>query len=235
MIVYFIHLSLSYGLNAISFLFPIKTVNEGCFPQAFLHLISLTFTLNVILIYYILSYLIVIEWDKIGTFFFQFMMYLVNWITLIFFLIFFVNATTTIETLNTCRFKVKFENWITIVNTIYSFVVIIMTCYVYRLIRKKLVTIAQNPFEQKKVKNIVIGFTVILFFLIVKTISYILKICNLSLSPGIIDRIMENIMFLSCFILFGIGLTNLDGFCCIKKNTITQNEPLTYEEEENVL
>lgn len=219
---YSLHLALCVCLNAVSYILPDpeKEINKpftdslSCLIKADIHLCSLTLSVNLIFIYYLIAFLLIREWSKVQSLSFQIILYLINWFTIIFFIIFYSQLPTVINPLLTCRFQVILANWITIVNSAYSIILTIITCILFIFIIRTIThtdLYSNSPILFNHINNAIKLFIVVLLILFLKVLSFTL---NRYFIVRVIDRVWENICFTLVFLLLGISLKTFREFCC---------------------
>ena len=126
-----IHLGIGVTFNAISYFLS----DEGtlvCKIKSVIHFCSLILLIHILFIYYLITLLMSFKWAKLKTFSVQLIIYIINWIIIVFFAIL-INKK---DDLQTCRPYLSDPRLIT--GSVYMMVVLSSTCVLYIIMKIKI-------------------------------------------------------------------------------------------------
>ena len=205
-----IQLGIILLINSTSYIIP---DDEGvqCLIKALIHLASLTLTVNLIFIYYLSALLNIINYHQVNSFYFQFLLYFINYGITAAIIVFYSKLEPYINPLNTCRFKI--EEPITYINTIYSAVMILLSCVIYCVMNHKINQIKQSIRDHKqgndlkeKFDNSMKNFLLIMFMIVIKIGIFAF---NWYFPIMVLDRLFEHVFAVVVYVVLGIGVNNL--------------------------
>jgi hypothetical protein len=243
MTVYSFHLAFSILINGITFLIPDPEGNEGqkftfseslsCNLKALIHLASLTLTVNLLFIFYVLNYLMFVQSSLLLKQWFFVLLYGAHWLIVIVFVILYAGIEPGLNSLYNCRYKI--DNWIPQLNSGYSALLIVMICVIYCLIRCTLNKSLQQMKDIDLKTNIKYTLNYFILVAILALFKIIIFIFNDNFVIKVIDRISENLIYIIVFLLFVLGMRGIKiltlVLCCKdtrsylqQKNTLTLDE-----------
>ena len=169
------------------------------------------------------------KWAKLKTFSVQFIIYIINWIIIVFFAILISFVKNEKDDLETCRPDLSDGRLIT--GSVYMMVVLSSTCILYIIMKIKIsksINDLLDPQVFKKIKSAMKLFIFVEIVLMFNVVSYLLK---LLLEPGIInviDRLWEIISMSITVVLIGMGTSNIKD--CFGKNKEESDKSITLQD-----
>lgn len=235
MISFPVQLSIALLLNITAYLLPYNkpiTYTDGtkeitiiCRIQALCHYLSIVLTLNMLLIFYLLNYIIFINLNTTSSKKLRIFLYVVNWIIMCIFLLIGLPEEPFPTRLDYCRYNTSYLG--PIVSACYSVLIIVCLIILFILIQCKVQQSIDYYGIQEAIdllKQVRLYFACIMSFLILKIVSFFVKEGKRKNAIFVVDRLIENIttFFLSIIVCGKKGQTIICKLCRCKKKQIDQ-------------
>ena len=224
-----IHLGIGVTFNAVSYFLSDDENTLPCKIKSVIHFCSLILLIHIFFIYYLITLLMSFRWEKLKTFNVQLIIYIINWMIIVFFAIFISFVESKRDDLQICRPDLSDARLIT--GSVYMMVVLSSTCILYIIMKIKIsksIDDLLDPLVFKKIKSAMKFFIVVEIVLMFNVVSYLLKIILKANVIYVIDRLWEIISMSITLVLIGIGTSNIKG--CFGKNKEERDKSITLQD-----
>jgi hypothetical protein len=131
-----IHSGIGVIFHSISYLLTQDEDSFSCKIISVIHFCTLILLIHVFFIYYLLTLLMSFKWGNLRTCYFQFVIYLINWIIIAAFAILVATIPNIVDDLQVCRPEIGDPRSTT--GSVYMIVMLSSTCVMYVIMRIKI-------------------------------------------------------------------------------------------------